>query len=375
MSPPLVALFPRAVFALLASLGAAPAVQVFSVLTYNVDGNDATDLSTNSAQVQAIGRQLSHLQPDVITFNEIPFLTSWEMTNFVKAFLPGHLLAMNSGTDGYLRSAILSRHLIVRSKSWLDGVTLTNFGYNGSFTRDLFEAELSVPGFEQPLHIFTTHLKAGTATNDLARRGAEASAISNFLVTVFLPTNSARPYVLTGDLNEDIGRPRSGSQHPIERLLSAPTGLRLTTPLNPFSNDDRTLSIRSSLFVRYDYVLPCGLLYSNVASSQVFRTDLLNPRPSNVLSNDSRTASDHLPVLMVFNNPYPPFRLTSVTASNGMVHLTWPTSPGRQYCVEASSNLTSWAVMATNLAAASAHLSWTTNASRARQFFRVGRMP
>jgi endonuclease/exonuclease/phosphatase family metal-dependent hydrolase len=362
---------------LLVGMAGWPASGALTLLTYNLAGNGATTWSTNTAQVQAIGRQMRHLLPDVITFNEVPYELSWEMTNFVTAFLPGYALAMNSGTDGYIRSAILSRHPITRSQRWLSRASLTNFGYSGSFTRDLFEAQIQAPGFEQPLHVFTTHLKAGTSADDQLRRAAETSAITNFLATNFLPTLGHRPYVLAGDLNEDIYRPPPApNQQPIQRLLSPATDLRLTTPRNPFNNDDRTLSIRSSLFIRYDYILPCGLLFSNLATNQVFRTDLLNPRPATLLSNDSRTASDHLPVLAVFHNPYDtPFRLSSVTASNATLRLTWGTRVGRQYRVEASTNALAWTSVSSNLTATTTQLSWSTPVVGPQRMFRVQRVP
>ncbi len=100
-----------------------------SLLHYNVAGNGTTDWSTNAAQVQAIGRQMLYWQPEVVTFNEIPRTNTWQMANFVTAHLPGYFLATNSGTDGFLRSAIASRHPIARSQSWLDGVSLVPFGY------------------------------------------------------------------------------------------------------------------------------------------------------------------------------------------------------------------------------------------------------
>ena len=62
--------------------------QAFSLLTYNASGNGATDWSTNAPQVQAIGRQMLYLQPDIVTFNEIPFTNTYHMPSFVKAYLP-----------------------------------------------------------------------------------------------------------------------------------------------------------------------------------------------------------------------------------------------------------------------------------------------
>jgi endonuclease/exonuclease/phosphatase family metal-dependent hydrolase len=373
---------PRCCFLLaLVWLCSATPLRALSLFHYNAHGNSVTNWTTNSPQVKAIGRQVAYLQPDVISFNEIPLDYTYEMTNFVKAFLPGYFLATNSGTDGFIRSVIVSRHPIVRSTKWLDGVSLAAFGYNGNFTRDLFEAEIAVPGFAQHLHLFTTHLKSGSpptgTTNDVLRRSAEASAISNFFVTAFLTTNANRPYLLAGDMNEDINRPAAGSGHPIERLTSGPTGLHLTTPRNPFSNDDRTWSIQNaSLSIRFDYILPGGLLFSNLASSQVFRTDLLSPTPLGLLSLDDKTASDHLPVVMVFRNPYDtPYRLTSITASNQLVRLNWQSTPGRQYQVESSSNFLSWNALTTNLTAAGTNSSFSTGATGRPQFFRIYRAP
>ncbi len=361
---------------------AAPPLYALSLLHYNVHGFGVTNWTTNASQLKAIGRQLVYLQPDVVTFNEIPHLYVYEMTNFAKVWLPGYFLATNSGNDGALRSVIASRHPIVRSTKWLDGVSLAAFGYNGNFTRDLFEAEINVPNYPQHLHVFTTHLKATGTSNpqsDANRRAAEAGAISNFFVTEFLTTNANRPYVLTGDLNEDIVRLDTNSYTsglPIQRLTSAPTGLRLTTPRNPFNNDDRTLSIQAGMTVRFDYILPGGLLFSNIASSQVFRTDLFSPSPPGVLSLDSRTASDHLPVLMVFHNPYDtPYRVTSFTVSNQLARLNWQSTTGRQYQVLTSSDLLSWTAVSTNLTATATNTVFTAPAVGSPQFFRVYRVP
>lgn len=348
----------------------------FRLVTYNSHGAMIEDWSTNAAQVQAIGRQLRYLRPDIVTFQEIPYTNTWQMPGFVAAYLPGYALATNSGTDGFIRSVIASRFPITRSQKWLDGVSLSGFGYDGSFTRDLFEAQIAVPDFPQPLHVFTTHLKSGQGADDSARRAAEANAISNFFVTGFLTTNRLRPYLLTGDLNEDVARPPASAPRTIERLTSAPTGLRLTTPVNPGTGSELTFSIRAAdLTKRYDYVLPCALLFSNVASSQVFRSDWLTNPPPPLLAGDSQTASDHLPVLMVFNNPYTkPFRLLSLTTSSSGAALTWEAVPGQPYCVEVSSNLSVWSAFLTNLLTTNHSLTLTAAAGEIPCFFRVRRV-
>jgi hypothetical protein len=74
----------------------------------------------------------------------------------------------------------------------------------------------------------------------------EAQAISNFLVTVFLPANPNRPSVLTHDMNEDVASPPSGTGHPFSSMVSGPTDLRTTTPVNPQTGSARTFSIQAT---------------------------------------------------------------------------------------------------------------------------------
>ena len=351
-----------------------------SVLTYNTKGNGATNWATNAPQVQAIGRQMQYLQPDIITFQEIPLDLSSEMTNFITAYLPGYYLARNSGSDGFIRSAIASRFPITRSTSWLDAADLKPFGYTNTssgtadnFTRDLFEAQISVPDFPQPLHVFTTHLKSsGTNYTDAAaKRAAEAAAITNFFASSFFVSYPNDPYLLTGDMNE-----ANTNTLAIQRLLSAPTGLLLTNPRNPVTSSINTFSIQASLSSRIDYIFPCGLLFSNIVSSQVFRTDLLNPVPPGVQANDDVAASDHLPVLMFFSNPYyVSFEITSVSISNQLLTLNWQSSSGQQYRVENSTTLTNWVPFSGTLTASGTNVTFSTNVSSSAGFLRIYRFP
>jgi hypothetical protein len=218
-------------------------------------------------------------------------------------------------------------------------------------------------------------LKSGTDAISRQRRAAESAAISNFLFTVFLPTNSA-PYLLTGDMNEDLIR--SSSPQALSKLTGALTGLRLTTPTNPVSGSELTISIQTGLFNRYDYILPCAMLFSNIAAGEVFRTDVLTNFPPDLFSNDDKAASDHLPVLMVFKNPYDaPFSLLSVNVTNRTVSLKWESQNNRSYNVETSTNLVLWTPFAINLTTATTNpvFTFTTNSSCGAQFFRVWREP
>ena len=348
-----------------------------TLLTYNCHGSTIADWSTNSSQVQAIGRQMQFLNPDVITFQEIPNTNNGmsQMTNFVAFFRPGYFLVTNSGSDGFIRSVILSRFPITRSAKWLDGVSLSSFGNSGFFTRDLFEAEIVVPGWPQPLHVFTTHLKSGQGDDVTLKRGAETRAISNYFVNGFLLTNALHPYLLSGDFNEDANNPPEAGTV-MHNLTSVPTGLRLATPLNPITGAGRTFSIRSlPLNSRYDYVLPCGLLLSNLMDGQVFRTDLAT-NLSIALPGDAASASDHLPVFVRFANPFAePPRITSFGVSNSVAKLNWSAVTGGRYRVEASTNLPTWTALATNLLATNGVVSFSTNAPGAQRFLRVRTEP
>jgi endonuclease/exonuclease/phosphatase family metal-dependent hydrolase len=354
----------------------------FSYLTYNANGNGQTNWSTNMWHVRAIGRQVQHLNPDIITFNEIPVTNNCtaQMADFVTAFCPGYYLVTNSADDGFIRSAILSRFPIITSTSRLHDVYLGPYGYTNAspspyFSRDLFEAQISVPGFPQPLHVFTVHLKSGQTGPESLKRAAEAAAVSNFFATVYPAANGQQPYVLSGDLNEDILRPPDSNPQSIQCLVSAPTGLQLATAVNPFTDSELTISIRDGLTRRYDYILPCATLFSNIVSSQVFRTDLLDPLPPNLYSDDEN-ASDHLPVFMVFGNPFnTPFRLLSIGVTNQIVSLTWESTSNRQYHVEVSSNLAAWTPLVTNLTATGADFTFATNVPGDVKFFRIRRAP
>ena len=156
-------------------------------LGYNVWGAGATNWTTSNPQVQAMGRQLAYLAPDVVTLQEIPDIGLVQMPGIVAAYLPGYFLATNNVSDGDKGNMVLSRWPIIRSRSHMGRSSLTNWGYAGVFTRDLFEAEIAVPGYNEPLHAFSLHLKAFNDPESGPRRAAEASAVSNFFATIFLP--------------------------------------------------------------------------------------------------------------------------------------------------------------------------------------------
>jgi endonuclease/exonuclease/phosphatase family metal-dependent hydrolase len=348
------------------------------LLNYNVWGAGATNWTINNPQVQAIGRQLAYLSPDIVTLQEIPNIGLAEMPDIVATYLPNYFLATNRVADGDKGNLIVSRWPIIRSRSHLGRSSLTNWGYDGVFTRDLFEAEIAVPSFNEPWHAFSIHLKAFNDPESGPRRAAEASAVSNFFVTVFNPAKGHRPYVLAGDFNEDIARPRSYEQGAMLRIINDATGLRLTTPREPLTNDERTWSSRNpNPTIRFDYILPGQLLFTNIATNGIFRTDYLNPTPAGLLADDSQVAADHLPVLTVFRNPdrLPPVFKAGVKVEAQTVTVSWDSTPMHKYVVRGSFNLTNWITVSATITATGTNSNWSGSLVPGGMFFRVQETP
>jgi hypothetical protein len=120
-------------------------------------------------------------------------------------------------------------------------------------------------------------------------------------------------------------------------------------------------------------------LFSNIAGGEVLRTDLLTNLPPNLFVNDDFAASDHLPVLMIFNNPFNnPFRLLSIARSNRSVTLNWESQNNRTFSVESSPDLVSWTALATNLLATTTNSPFvftTDSIADPVKFFRINRVP
>ena len=242
----------------------------------------------------------------------------------------------------------------------------------------MFEAEVAVPGLPQPLHVFTAHLKsAQDAASSAKRAGGSGRHLQFFRRNL---SSDERAAALRVEWRPERRHAPAAREPPqsIQRLISAPTGLHLATPCQPLTGSERTWSIQDAggLTVRYDYILPCGLLFSNIIERPGFPHRFAATRRRRLYTNDNKIASDHLPVFMVFANPFnPPFRLLSIGVTNQIVSLKWESTSNRQYHVEVSSNLAAWTPFATNLAATGADFTFTTNVPGDVQFFRVRRAP
>ena len=87
-------------------------------------------------------------------------------------------------------------------------------------------------------------------------------------------------------------------------------------------------------------------------SAQACGLALLPGPPTPLLSGDSATASDHLPVQMEFRNPYAPALAPIITVgrlNGGVFGFDFKGLAGRPVVVEASTNLQTWVAIQTNI--------------------------
>ena len=146
-------------------------VNAFTLLTYNVNGNFASHWTIDDPKVRALTNQLTYLQPDIITFNEIPNGSNATLNAIIAACLPGYISTQTSAaTDGGIRSAVVSRWPIISSNSFFHNLDLTPWGAAGqTYTRDLYIAKIQVPGMSKPLNVATSHLKSNDSGNPAAQ--------------------------------------------------------------------------------------------------------------------------------------------------------------------------------------------------------------
>ncbi|NGO39149.1 hypothetical protein G4L39_07025 [Limisphaera ngatamarikiensis] len=350
-----------------------PVLERVRAVTWNLSGFGVTNWGVEHPQLMAAARVLRALDPVVVGFEEVPEGRESEMTNWVRSWWPGATVAVGTRTDGALRLAVASRLPVGGVRSWLRRASLSPWGYEGVFTRELLEAEIWVPGCAEPMHLFVVHLKAGGDADSAARRAAEALAISNFFATTWPARSRGRAMMLAGDCNEDLARPRAGEQGAVRILAGSPPGLTVLTPVNPVTRDERTWSIRDSVLrYRFDYLLVGGWLVTNLVESGVFRSDVAGAGA--VQPEDSRTASDHLPVWAGFANPGAIPRSVLARDTSGTWRLSWWMAQGVRYRVESSVDLGEWLLVTEGVAVRPGYWTIAVGGGGGPRFFRVLRL-
>jgi len=251
-----------------------------------------------SSAFHAAGRIARHLNADVYAMQETPntIASISNVVRFRDNYLTNYYIVRSGNNDTYNRQTVFSRYPV---RHFGDAVvnTWTNIGdtvtdYTNKFTRELFYAQIDVPGADL-LHLYTAHLKATTSdTGDqlLAhlRREAEARQIVWHLDARW-SNQPPQQIVLCGDMNTVVGAPSYGMA--VDILTNCAVSLRLTEPpRNPVTSSDGTYFNGT---LRFDYHLPSPRMTDT--GRTVFRTDVGTPPPG-LNPADSPTASDHLPV-------------------------------------------------------------------------------
>ncbi len=303
------------------------AAQTVKVLQTNIHRDIGGSDSVASAQ-PSLAKEINYLNPDVWTLqelggnnvsynaatakNDLVSFISQDVTIFGANPQVGvnYFVYLSADNDGYDTTAIVSRYAFSGTQTFSDA------GGGFSALRGLAMANVAVPG-TNGLAVFTAHLKANSSSSEAEQRQAEADADSAS-VKNWMSAHGTEGVVVTGDFNESedandadnwsgggIGGalPNGETYHPITTLKSA--GLADPKPLSAGGKSDTISSAEtgsSPLDSRFDYTLYGGSVLQYL-SGTVFDTKQLSSAgqlPAGFVAGDSASASDHLPVLSVF---------------------------------------------------------------------------
>lgn len=121
------------------------------VMTYNIQGREASGWKLSDPKVQALVRQLQRYRPDVVGFQEVPddFASVTRAGNktvlqqVVEQAFPGEGYHVAVGPLRFgERSVVISRWPIAESSSFLGDSSLSAFGDSHTFRKDLFHARI-----------------------------------------------------------------------------------------------------------------------------------------------------------------------------------------------------------------------------------------
>lgn len=188
------------VFILLASvaLGQIPV----RVATYNVQALG----SNGSGQWNDAVSVLDRMGADVVGIQEIDGTA--DLISFgsfaSQAGYPHFAASSLSGTlSGSLRNGVMSAHPITFSMSH-SAADLSGDPTANDITRDIFEAWVQVPNAADVLGVFVVHLKASNGSTNDFRRAIEIIRLRQ-AIDGFQLANPSAPWIVMGDMNEDIG--------------------------------------------------------------------------------------------------------------------------------------------------------------------------
>lgn len=308
--------------------------QALRLLTYNIH-RDIGGSDSNTASQAPLAKVVNFLDPDVWTINEVGgnnvrynATTAYnDLVTFINADVTvfganpqvgrDYYVYFSTINDGYDTSAIVSRYPFLSTQTFSDA------GSGFQKLRGLAMAEVNLPGATD-LAVFTTHLKSSDSSDNdgnAEKRQAEADADAGN-VHSWITSHPGEGVVVTGDWNESedpsnklnwsghqVGDPlptNGEAYHPISTMKSA--GLTDPKPISIKGDSDTISSTSGSPNTRFDYTL-FGPGHLAFVSGQVFdlkqytaaQLAALNAQNGTFFtSTDTANASDHLPVLSIF---------------------------------------------------------------------------
>ena len=321
----MIAVLRMSVLILLMSACAATAQVNVRVLHYNIHRDIGGSDSNFSAQ-PALAKIVNYLAPDVWTINELGgnnvSFNATAAHDYLVAFIRdnvtifgrnpqenvNYFVYLSSIDDNFETVAIVSRYPFTSTTTYSDA--------NGSFRalRGFPRASINVNG--TGIDIFTAHLKALNSDTDAEKRQGEAQ-VDNSNVRSWLASHGSDAVIVTGDWNEteEPGETTNWSRHQIGDLL--PNNSEPYRPISIMRSglfDPRVLSIAGRIdtinstkpTARFDYTT---YAQARFVGGEIFDTKQYTPAQlaalnvatgNNFAASDSATASDHLPILAVF---------------------------------------------------------------------------
>ncbi|KAA6183725.1 hypothetical protein F2Q65_14900 [Thiohalocapsa marina] len=175
----------------------AAADQPVRLATWNVE----TIGEPGSDQYAAANSVLARLGADIVAIQEV---ASAADTTYVAQLAVdlgyANVTVAPAGPFGSLRAAVLSDFPITTSGAW-SAADLSGDPDANDLTRYILAATVDVTGADDRLSVIVNHWKSGATNTDEYRRAIESTRIGQVVLNI---EDGTEPYIVTGDVNEDI---------------------------------------------------------------------------------------------------------------------------------------------------------------------------
>ena len=321
--------------ALVFATGPVAAQKALRVATWNIE----TVGAAGSTQYDAAIAVLRRLGADVVALAEVA--STEDVANFQQLAIAlgyAHTTVAPAGPFGNLRGAFMSIYPVRNSVAW-NAAALSADPAANDITRYILDLEIDVTGQGAPVRLISTHWKSGTTDTDEFRRAIESRRLRRVADDALA---RSMPFVVMGDVNEDVG---DGAQFPALFTVAPadlPTGFHVGADVlglmngGGLANDPFALITARAPMIearqldgsdatrppsgrRLDYLFAAPTI--RVAAAQVYDcADEALPAgmPLNGQPLDASIcalASDHLPVLADLVVPTPGATLRTLTVT------------------------------------------------------------